>query len=183
MVAPKYARIEYERRFLVDSEFDWKRGTKPYSRFLEDRYLASGRLRVRRIEDSDTGHVTFKLTKKFESDSLFAQPVISVGLSLAEYEALVSLPGCDLSKRRYYDEYCGLVFSIDEFHGKLNGLILCEIESESLDGLRAARFPPYARWEVTDDPLFTGASLCRVGWPRIEAARPDYFGAGGPPKL
>lgn len=80
MDVPKYARIEYERRFLVDPSFDWQRTVKPYSKLLEDRYLDCGRLRVRRLEDSDTGRVAFKLTKKFESDSVLAQPVVSVWL-------------------------------------------------------------------------------------------------------
>src|ERR1700722_19886175 len=109
MTIPKYARIEYERRFLVDPAFDWQRGTKSYSKHIEDRYLAGGRLRVRRLEDSDTGRVAFKLTKKFESNSVFAQPIVSVRLSIAEYEALASLPGHDLSKRRFYNECDGLV--------------------------------------------------------------------------
>jgi CYTH domain-containing protein len=112
MTVPKYARIEYERRFLVDPTRGWQRNTKRYYRLFEDRYLACGRLRVRRIEDSDTGRVAFKLTKKFESDSTFAQPVVSVWLSLTGYEALASLPGHNLSKTRYYDECEGLVFSI-----------------------------------------------------------------------
>jgi CYTH domain-containing protein len=144
MPDPKYSRIEFERRFLVDPDAGWQRTAKPYSKLLEDRYLGCGRLRVRRLEDSDTGRVAFKLTKKFESDSMFARPVVSIWLSLAEYAALRSLPGRDLSKRRYYDEYCGVVFSIDVFHGKLDGLILCETESESMDALQAVRFPDYA---------------------------------------
>jgi CYTH domain-containing protein len=170
MKVPKYARVEYERRFLVDPSFDWQRTAKPFSKLFEDRYLDCGRLRVRRLEDSDTGLVAFKLTKKFESDSMFAQPVASVWLSVAECEALRSLPGRDLSKRRYYDECGGLVFSIDVFQGKLEGLVLCETESESMDELRAARFPEYARWEVTEDRFFTGGSLCRTEWSEVESA-------------
>src|ERR1700685_1140091 len=121
MRVPKYARMEYERRFLVDPTFDWQLNTKPYCKLLEDRYLDCGRLRVRRLEDSDTGRVTFKLTKKVESDSIVPPPLVSVSLSPSEYEALKSLPGRDLSKRRYYDECDGLVFSIDVFQGELDG--------------------------------------------------------------
>lgn len=170
MTVPKYARIEYERRFLVDPTLGWQRNVKPYSKLFEDRYLACGRLRLRRLEDSDTGRVAFKLTKKFESDSMFAQPVVSVWLSLPEYEALARLPGCGLTKRRYYEECDGLVFSIDVFHGELDGLILCETESESLDALCAACFPQYARWDVTEDRFFTGGSLCRAARSQVEAA-------------
>jgi CYTH domain-containing protein len=170
MDVPKYARIEYERRFLVDPNANWQRTAKPYSKRFEDRYLDCGRLRVRRLEDSDTGRVAFKLTKKYESDSMFAQPIVSIWLSPAEYEVLTSLPGRDLSKTRYYDEFLGRVFSIDVFRGKLDGLILCETESESADALGAACFPPYARWEVTENPFFAGGSLCRAERPEVEDA-------------
>ena len=169
-MTPKYTRIEYERRFLVDTTLDWQSGVRPYSKLLEDRYLACGRLRLRRMEDSDTGLVVFKLTKKFDSDSLFSQPVVSVWLSAPEYDALAMLPNYALSKRRYYNECDGAVFSIDVFHGKLNGLVICETECESLDALRATSFPLYARWEVTEDSFFTGGSLSRADQAHLEAA-------------
>jgi len=105
---------------------------------------------------------------------MFAQPVVTVWLSSAEYDALRSLPGRDLSKRRYYDEQndecAGLVISIDVFQGELEGLILCETETESLDAWQAAQFPQYARREVTEDRFFTGGSLCRPNRLQIEPA-------------
>lgn len=96
--APKYTRLEHERRFLVDSESRWELHVKPYSKAIQARYLDGGRLLLRRIQDSDKGRVVFKLTKKFESGSSFSQPIVSVQLSLSEYEALAGLPGLDLSK-------------------------------------------------------------------------------------
>lgn len=178
--APKYTRVEYERRFLVDPAFPWQRSVQQYSKLLEDRYLSCGRLRLRRIEDSDTGGVTWKLTKKYGSDSPLAQPVVSVWLSAAEYEAMAQLAGHNLAKRRYYDELDEGIFSIDIFQGELDGLILCETECVSLDALHAVRFPPYASSEVTQDPFFTGGSLCRAGRAQLEAAialakTQDYF--------
>ena len=170
MSPSKYARMEYERRFLVDPDSGWQAPIKPYSKLFQDRYLACGRLRVRRMEDSDTGSVTFKLTKKFESQSSFSHPIVSIQLSDAEYETLAGLPGYDLSKTRHYGEHDGRIFSIDVFHRDLTGLIICETEAETLDALEAARFPPYARWEITQEPLFTGGSLCRARWPEIEGA-------------
>ena len=162
MTPPSYSRIEYERRFLVDGKADWQHRVKPYSKFLIDRYLDCGRLRLRRMEDSDTGRVAFKLSKKYESDSALAQPITTIWLSSSEYKSLLNLPGHDLAKRRYYDEYQGVVFSIDEFQDELSGLVLCESEAASLELLRQTRFPEYARWEVTADAFFTGGSLCRT---------------------
>jgi len=170
MSPSKYARLEHERRFLVSPDSGWQAHIKPYSKLFQDRYLACGRLRIRRIEDSDTGNVTFKLTKKFESQSSFSQPIVSIQLSGAEYETLAALPGYDLSKTRHYQEHDGRIFSIDVFHGDLTGLIICETEAETIEALQAVRFPPYARWEITQDSLFTGGSLCRARWPEIEEA-------------
>ncbi len=168
--APKYTRMEYERRFLVDPASDWQQNIKPYSKLFDDRYLSCGRLRLRRIQNSDSNGVAWKLTKKYEPDSPFAQPVVSVWLSEAEYEALKSLDGHNISKRRHYHERDGLVFSIDVFQGELDGLILCETESDSVDSLHAIRFPEYARCEVTRDPFFNGGSLCRAEQPQLAAA-------------
>jgi CYTH domain-containing protein len=168
--APKYARLENERRFLVDPDSGWRLHVKPYSKLFQDRYLDGGRLRLRRLQDSDTGRVAFKLTKKYASESSFSQPIVSVQLSLAEYEALAGLPGRNLTKTRHYDEYEGCLFSIDVFQGGLAGLILCETEAETPQALQEMRFPPYARWEVTEESLFTGGSLCRGEWPEVEAA-------------
>jgi CYTH domain-containing protein len=170
MTIPKYARLIYERRFLVDRASDWRGHLKPYSKLLGDRYLACGRLRLRRLEDPDTGRVAFKLTKKYESANLLAQPCVNSYLAPEEYQALRALPGYDLSKTRHYQESGGAVFSIDEFHGALAGLILCETEDEDAAVVRAAPIPEFARWEVTADPFFTGGILCRQRPAQIEEA-------------
>ncbi len=168
--APKYSRMEYERRFLVDPGADWRGALLPYHRELQDRYLACGRLRLRRLQDSDSGRVTFKLTKKFPSDSAMAQPIVSVWLTEDEYAALRQLPGWDLCKVRHYQEFGGSTFALDVYQGDLQGLILCEAEKDSLEALRAVLFPPYALWEVTQDPFFTGGVLCRAGRREMECA-------------
>jgi hypothetical protein len=93
MEQPKYTRLEYERRFLVDPKCAWREGLKPYTKLFQDRYLDCGRLRLRRLADSDSDRVVFKLTRKFESDSSFARPVVNICLSLTEYELLATLPG------------------------------------------------------------------------------------------
>jgi len=165
-IQPKYSRIEYERRFLVDAEAGWRRGIEPYSKRIEDHYLDCGRLRLRRIEESDGSRVTFKLTKKYESDSRLAQPIVTILLSAAEYEALAGLPGHGLSKTRHYHG----VFSVDVFEGALAGLVLCEAEAPDLDALRALEFPAFARWEVTENPDFEGGALCRMTAEEIAAA-------------
>lgn len=158
----KYTRVEYERRFLVSPKADWKRGVESYSKTFEDKYLRGARLRLRLLTDSDTGRRVIKLTKKFESASPYFRTVSRILLSPGEYEILDGLEGDRLRKTRYYHNHLGRVFSIDVFEGELDGLLLCETEADGLEDLMSVESPAYARHEVTEDPFFTGANLCRM---------------------
>jgi CYTH domain-containing protein len=83
-------------------------------------------------------------------------------LAPGEYALLGALPGNRLKKVRYYHNYLGRMFSIDVFEGQLEGLILCETEANGLEDLMSAEPPSYTRLEVTEDPFFEGANLCRA---------------------
>jgi CYTH domain-containing protein len=161
-VETKYTRVEYERRFLVSIDSDWKSAVEPYSKTFEDKYLRDARLRLRILTDSDTGRRLIKLNKKFESDSPHYRTVSRILLSPSEYELLDGLEGDRLRKVRYYHNYLGRVFSVDVFEGELEGLVMCEIEADSLQELMSAKPPAYAKYEVTEDPFFTGGILCRA---------------------
>ena len=158
----KYTRVEYERRFLVSPHSDWRSAVEPYSKTFEDKYLSHSRLRLRILTDSDTGRRIIKLTKKFESASPYFQTISRILLSQGEYELLDGLEGDRLKKIRHYHNYCGRVFSIDVFEGKLNGLVLCETEAGGIEELMLAEPPAYVKYEVTEDDFFTGGNLCRT---------------------
>ena len=158
----KYTRVEYERRFLVSPHANWRSSVEPYSKTFEDKYLRNTRLRLRLLTDSDTGRRLIKLNKKFDSPSPYFRTISRILLSPDEYELLRGIEGDRLSKTRYYHNYLGRVFSIDVFEGKLDGLILCEVEAEGLEELMKAVPPAYAKQEVTEDIFFTGGSLCRA---------------------
>lgn len=160
--AAKYSRIEYERRFLVSPDSDWKIHAEPYSKTYDDKYLHDSRLRLRVLTDSDSNRRLIKLTKKFESESPYFQMITSIILSPDEYQIFNSLKSSPLKKTRYYHNYRGQIFSIDVFEGELKGLILCETESDSLESLMSAEFPLYAKLEVTEDAFFTGGHLSRT---------------------
>jgi len=161
MELPKYARIEHERRWLVRPGPLELVKPRPFSRRLLDRYLECGRLRLRAIEESDDQPTRYKLTKKYPVESLDAQPIVSVFLSRAEYEALRSLPGRDLVKTRRYDEVGGSLFAVDTLERPHAGLVLCEVEAESAGALAEVVPPPYALREVTHELAYTGAALAR----------------------
>ena len=158
----KYTRIEYERRFLLLPQADWRSAVAPYSKTFEDRYLRNTRLRLRVLTDSDTGRRVIKLTKKFESSSPYQRRISRILLSAEEYELIARLEGYSLKKTRYYSYHLKRVFSIDVFEGALEGLVLCETEADGLAELMAVGLPSYAGAEVTEDAFFEGGNLCRT---------------------
>lgn len=158
----KYTRVEYERRFLVLAGFDWRSVIEPHSKTFDDKYIKDSRLRLRIVTDSDTGRRLFKLNKKDESPSPYYRTISRVLLSPIEHELLNKLEGDCLRKIRHYHHCLGRVFSIDVFERELEGLVLCETESDSLEDLMLAQPPPFASVEVTTDSFFEGSNLCRT---------------------
>lgn len=158
----KYTRVEYERRFIVPPQADWRGTVEPYSKVFEDKYLAGTRLRLRVQTDTDTGRRLIKLNKKFESPSPYFQTISRILLSPGEYTLLDGAEGHRLKKVRYYHNYLGRVFSIDVLEGELAGLVLCETEADSLEDLMQVEPPAYATYEVTEDPFFAGGNLCHT---------------------
>lgn len=158
----KYTRAEYERRFIVSPQSNWKSSVESYSKSFEDKYFRDSRLRLRLLIDSDTGRRLIKLTKKVESDSAYAHTISRILLTQNEYAFFGSLAGDNLKKTRYYHNYQGRVFSVDVFEGELEGLILCETEADSIEDLMKCEPPQYAKQEVSEDEFFRGGNLCRV---------------------
>lgn len=157
-----YPRLEYERRFLVQPQGDWKRALEPYSKLLEDKYLPESRLRLRAQTDLDSGRRVFKLTRKHVSESPYFRMASRILLEPGEFALLDRLPGQQLRKVRHYHVYRGQVFSLDAFEGILDGLILCEVEATDLETLLAVDLPDYAQLEVTTDDFFAGGSLSQA---------------------
>ena len=155
-VPPKYSRPEYERRFRVIAE-----RLPPLdpaaARLIEDRYIDGGRLRLRRMSGggAETAH---KFCKKY-GGAARGEPIVNIYLSAAEYALLATLPGSDLIKRRFLLDVAGALFGVDVFEHPHTGLMLCEVEAESLADLDHVALPDWVGAEITDDPDFTGAAL------------------------
>jgi len=154
----KYARVERERRFLLA-------GSPPATavtarRRITDRYLPGTRLRLRRVENLDSGACEFKLTQKIPvgSPSYVQGLITTTYLSAAEYDLLVTLPGQMLCKTRLSVPPLG----IDVFEPPLHGLVMAEAEFTADQEARSFVPPPIAVAEVTDDVRFTGGSLART---------------------
>ncbi|MGE0631122.1 MAG: hypothetical protein AB7O96_01850 [Pseudobdellovibrionaceae bacterium] len=161
MELPKYSRWEHERKFLVHRDMISRFSGKSCW-LIEDKYFEVGRLRLRAITEFPSGRQTFKLCKKFASDSAYSAPMVNIYLSQEEYEGLKAMPGRALAKHRYHDDFQGHKFAVDFFLGDLSNLAMCEVECESESELMTVEWPDYAMVEVTTNPFFTGGFLCRV---------------------
>jgi CYTH domain-containing protein len=155
---PKYARLENERRFLVDPDALPDLAGLAFRR-IEDRYVDGTRLRLRAVTDSVTGVREFKFCKKYGGGGPVSAPIVNIYLSGPEHAALAAHP---VAKRRYRLTHDGRAFGVDVFEGALAGLVLCEAEAGSRAAVLAIGFPPWAVREVTEDPFFTGGHLCGI---------------------
>src|SRR4051794_30751857 len=111
--AGKYARLELERRFLVErlprgiaEDRGWR---------ITDRYIENTRLRLRWMDPIEGGEAVLKLgQKQAPSPPDFARMMITnIYLSPGEYDVLAELPALDLHKRRHSVEDSGCIFSVD----------------------------------------------------------------------
>lgn len=152
---PKYAHWVAERRFLVGA-----RNMPPLnageSRLIEDLYLDGGRLRLRRITLSN-GEQEFKLAKKYAPDNPLIGPMTNLYLSEGEYDALNTLPGSRVVKRRHKVG----AFTVDVFEGPHEGLVTAECEATNRMAAMAFDVPEWCVREVTSEEPYTGWSLAR----------------------
>lgn len=166
----KYARVERERRYLL------RELPSPLTRASEhvqiwDNYITNTRLRLRQIRVPATKERVWKLTQKFApSTEDFSRTIITnIYLSEQEYAMLAVFEGNEIRKNRYPFEHAGRKFSIDVFLGALWGLILAEIEFDSDEELDSFALPSFAVMDVTNDQMFTGASLVDLSSEEIRA--------------
>ena len=162
--SPKYSLPEIERRMRVDVTCLPDLSDVPFDN-IEDRYMDGGRLRLRKVI-ANSGEITCKIGKKYGATTPYTEPITNIYLSDAEYNGFRTLPGYDLTKRRYRFSFGGQVFSIDAHEGKNAGLVLCEWEAETVAELLAAFPPPFCTEDVTEQERYSGAYLARFGYTR-----------------
>jgi CYTH domain-containing protein len=157
----KYARIELERRYLLQ---DLPEGMTRADLHVQitDNYITGTRLRLRKVRDPRTNKWIVKFTQKFAPDPAdFSRTVITnTYLNAAEYEVLSVFEANEIRKNRYSFEWEGRKFSIDMFLGDLFGLVLAEVSFENETEFAGFQKPAFAIAEVTNYELFTGGKLC-----------------------
>lgn len=167
----KYARVERERKFLLR---ELPPGLTLASEHLQitDNYITNTRLRLRKVRVPKTRERTWKLTQKFapKPSDLSRTIITNIYLSQQEYEVFSVFEGNEIRKNRYPYEHAGHALAIDVFLGPLWGLILAEISFETDEEMDDYTMPPFAFMEVTNDEMFTGASLVNLTSDDLRAA-------------
>ena len=157
----KYARIELERRYLLQDLPEGLTRADPHMQIF-DNYITGTRLRLRKVRDPRTNKWTVKFTQKFAPDpaDLSRTVITNTYLNAAEYEVLSVFEANEIRKNRYPFEWEGRKFSIDMFLGDLFGLVLAEVSFENETEFADFQKPTFAIAEVTNHELFTGGKLC-----------------------
>jgi CYTH domain-containing protein len=143
---------EIERKFLITGDAWRDVGT---STVFRQGYLSTVKERTVRVRAAgDQGSITIK--------------GITIGATRTEFEYPIPLADADamldelcerpiIEKTRHVVEVDGTIWEIDEFAGLNEGLIVAEVELDSVD--QGFTRPEWIGDEVTDDPRYFNANL------------------------
>lgn len=144
---------EIERKFLVIN--DGYKNMAVGSEDIRQGYISRNpdstvRVRTR----GDRGYLTIKSrTESISRDEWEYQIPVSDAL-----EMLDRLCGPVLSKTRYIVPGDAGMWEVDEFHGRLEGLVVAEIELGSAE-VEISALPAFVGLEVSDDPRYFNSNL------------------------
>lgn len=146
--------LEIERKFLVRKGGAYKSAAFSCSHIRQG-YIPADNVTVRVRTRDDKAYLTIK-SKSMDG-----------GLSRYEFEKEISMDealelmklcsGAKIDKHRYLVKSGNHTFEVDEFHGDNDGLVVAEVELESVD----AEFvkPDFIGPEVTSDKHFRNAFM------------------------
>ena len=145
--------FEIERKFLVDAKKVVKLKLTGGERISQG-YLAIDKNKIVRVRaKKNQGYLTIKSA--------------NVGIVRQEFEYEIPINDAEellklcapyiLRKVRYKVDYAGHVWEVDIFEGKHAGLILAEVEINSLD--EYVKIPDWVGEEVSKDPRYFNSNL------------------------
>ncbi len=148
------SNIEIERKFLVVGE-EFKHLAHAQKRIKQGYIVADGKRSVRVRRSDDTAYITIKGPS---NDNGVSRYEFEKEITLEEAEELFLLcePGI-IDKTRFLVRHAGHVFEVDEFYGDNEGLVMAELELQSVD--EPFEKPHFIGREVTGDRRFYNANL------------------------
>lgn len=126
---------------------------KEYKVLKKNLYIKRKVLRARKKDD------TYILTIKIDKGVVGKKIEVEKFLSNEEFEMMRKYSTSYVSKNRHIVTYKGKVFEIDEFKEKNEGLILIEVELNSIN--ETVELPDWVGKEVTEDPSYYNSELAK----------------------
>jgi len=155
---PKYSLIEIERKWIVNKD-KLPDISKLKKIEVTDKYFPNTRTRLRRMLDTETKEVKFKLTKKYGKITPQSEPLTTLYLSEYEYELFNEQKGYNLIKNTYQFPFSGNIFLIEFFIKPEVDFILMEVEVLSEKLINKLKVPDFVIKEVTNEKEYEGYAI------------------------
>lgn len=167
----KTAQTEHHRLFLIER---LPEPLTPASSHLQifDNYIEKTRIRLRQVRDPYANTWTRSLQQRFpvvEGEYAITK-LAEIHLNDDEYRVFSRFEGREIRKNRYFHEFDRVPFVFDVYLGDLWGLNTARADFDSREELENLIPPPFAVFEVTDDPFFSGESLVTRTFADVQAA-------------
>lgn len=146
--------MEIERKYLVsqipDNLSDYK------CRVIEQGYLSTNPV-VRVRKDNDTYYLTYK------GSGMMSREEINMPLTKESYEHLIQkADGNIITKKRYeIPDGTGKIIELDFFEGVFSGMILAEVEFESVEEANSYTPPAWFVKDVTMEKEYHNSNMSK----------------------
>jgi adenylate cyclase len=146
---------EIERKFLVVNNA-WRDQVLSQARLMQGYLVSTSRLTLRARLEGDQGRLTIKGASRGISRSEYEYPIPAEDVQAMLRELAET---AIIDKMRYRVRHADHLWEVDEFAGDNAGLIVAEIELQTLD--EGFERPSWLGAEVSDDPRYYNANLAR----------------------
>lgn len=176
----KTALPQFHRLFIIER---LPEPLEPKSAHLQifDNYIEGTRLRIRLIRDPQSKNWTRILQQHLSHDEALGKiRTAEIHLNEPEYSHFEQFEGREIRKNRYFHEFDQISFAFDVYLGDLWGLHTALIDFENAAEMERFEPPPFAIFEVTNDPFFLGKNLVGKRFEDVQS-RVAKIGASIPP--
>jgi adenylate cyclase len=148
--------FEIERKYLVKHDL-WNSLAKPKGEYYRQGYVVNEITKTVRVRATENhGFITIK----GKTDNPAIKPEYEYQISKVEaIELLDGFTESNIEKTRFKIHYEGKLWEIDVFHGDNEGLIVAEIELNSIEESYA--IPDWIDCEVTHEDKYFNANLSK----------------------
>lgn len=174
----KTAQTELHRTFLVER---LPEPLTPASSHLQifDNYIEYTRIRLRQIRDPYSNTWTRMLQQRFPivEGEFAVTKLAEIHLNPDEYGVFEQFEGREIRKNRYFHEFDAVSFAFDVYLGRLSGLNTARVDFEDRDRMENFTPPPFAVFEITNNPYVTGENLVHKDFADVRQQLAHAFSA------